>query len=73
MGSKKKNPPTPPPTDPDALLRVEHVSQLIGLGRTTIWTYVNRGEFPRPVKLGVRAIGWPRRVVIDWIESRPAA
>ena len=57
MGSKKNDPPTPPPTDPDALLRVEHVSQLIGLGRTTIWTYVNRGEFPRPVKLG-RARHW---------------
>ena len=68
MGSRND-----PPTDPAAILRPAHVIELTGLGRTTIWRLVRDGNFPRPIQLAPKAVGWPRRVVTDWIKSRPTA
>jgi len=34
---------------------------------------IGRGEFPAPVKLGARAVGWRRSDIEAWLESRPAA
>jgi prophage regulatory protein len=32
-----------------------------------------RGDFPRPVRLGIRAVGWRESDVRDWLESREQA
>ena len=56
-----------------AILRTPEVLEATGLGRTTIWRMVKRGDFPAPVRLSVRAVGWRRADVERWIESRPAA
>lgn len=34
---------------------------------------IQRGEFPKQVKLGARAVGWRRRDIEAWLDSRPAA
>jgi prophage regulatory protein len=49
------------------------VKDLTGLSRATIYRYVDAGEFPRPVKIGVRAIAWHASDVDAWIEGREAA
>jgi prophage regulatory protein len=28
------------------------------------------GEFPKPVLLGKRAVGWPEPMIVDWLASR---
>ena len=33
---------------------------------------MQRGNFPRPVKLGKRAVAWPKSAIDDWIEERKA-
>lgn len=50
--------------------RLPRVLAATGMGRT--WTYnaVARREFPAPVKLGARAVGWRRSDVEAWLESR---
>ena len=40
------------------IIRLPQVRQRTGLSRSTIYLRVARGEFPRPIKLGVRASGW---------------
>ena len=50
-------------------LRVPEVKKLTGLSRSTI--YANH-TFPRPVKIGERAVGWIEQEVLDWIDDRVA-
>ena len=34
-----------------------------GLSRSTLYLQIARGLFPRPIRLGARAVGWPAREV----------
>ena len=54
----------------DSLLRRPDVEQLTGLSRASIYLAMQRGEFPRPVRIGRRMVAWPRSVIDDWIERR---
>jgi prophage regulatory protein len=43
-----------------------------GLGsRSSIYVRMERGEFPRPIKIG-RINGWPEHEIDAWIEQRLA-
>jgi prophage regulatory protein len=52
------------------IIRRPEVSQRTGLPKSSIYALVNRGEFPAPVKLGPRAVGWYEDAVDQWIDSR---
>ncbi|MDE2128732.1 MAG: AlpA family transcriptional regulator [Betaproteobacteria bacterium] len=52
----------------DAILRFARVSEITGLGRTSIYTMMQRGEFPRGIKLGERATGWRMSEIQQWID-----
>jgi prophage regulatory protein len=41
------------------ILRLKHVKNCTGLSRSTIYLRIREGTFPRPVSLGLRAVGWP--------------
>ena len=55
----------------NGILRRPAVEKMVGLKRTAIYTRLRRGEFPKPVMLGSRAIGWRESDVAAWIASRP--
>lgn len=54
-------------------LRRRAVEELTGLSRSTIYDLMSKGQFPRPVKLTRKAVGWPSDVVEGWMKSRPSA
>jgi prophage regulatory protein len=54
------------------ILRRKQVEARTGLSRSTIYLRISRGEFPPPVSLGVRAVGWPSDAVDKWIADRIA-
>ena len=54
----------------DRLLRRPEVEALTGLARATIYQRMALGDFPRPVKIGIRAVAWPQSVIEKWIETR---
>ena len=56
----------------DHLLRRPAVQEATGLSRAAIYAAMLRGEFPRPIKIGRRAVAWPKTVIDDWIEERKA-
>ena len=56
----------------DSLLRRPDVERLTGLSRSAIYAAMSRGEFPRPVRIGRRAVGWPQSFVDAWIAARKA-
>lgn len=54
----------------DKILRCLDVQEVTGLSRSTIYRMMNRDDFPKATKLGIRAIGWRQSAVADWIEAR---
>ena len=52
------------------ILRRQQVEKRVGLSRSTIYTKIAAGEFPAPIALGARAVGWLESDIIAWIESR---
>jgi len=53
----------------DRLLRRRDVEDLVGLGRSLIYSKMAKNEFPRPIKLGVRAVRWRESDVRRWIDG----
>ena len=53
-----------------AVLRLPTVIRITGLGRSTIYHWMDRGLFPRPIQLGPRAIGWLAGDIDRWLLSR---
>ena len=55
------------------IMRRPQVEAATGLARSTIYKWVKLGQFPAPVKLGVRQVGWKSTDVQNWIQSRKSA
>lgn len=53
------------------LLRRPEVLNRVGLSRSTMYSQMALGSFPRPVKIGVRAVAWDANSINEWIASRP--
>ena len=56
----------------DRLLRRPEVELATGMKRATLYRDMAVGRFPRPVKIGKRAVAWPQSVIDAWIEERKA-
>lgn len=52
------------------ILRRPDVEILTGLSRSTLYAMMAEGTFPKPVKLGKRAVGWREVDLSTWLESR---
>jgi prophage regulatory protein len=63
------SPPVSPP-ERKKFLRLIQVRETIGLSRATIYRKIAAHEFPRPVRLGSRAVGWVEADVIGWMNER---
>lgn len=53
-----------------AIIRRKAVEARTGLSRSTIYAKVAAGEFPAPVALGARAVGWVDSEISDWLAQR---
>ena len=54
----------------DKILRLPEVKTRTGIARSTIYKLIAAGDFPPPVSLGARAVGWLESDVNQWIASR---
>lgn len=57
----------------EILLRRHEVERRTGLSRSTLYEWMSRGEFPRPVRLGARRVAWRATDIATWIEARETA
>ena len=57
---------------PLEILRRPEVSRRTGLGRSALCAAIQDGRFPKPVKLGPRAVGWVESEISAWIQQRTA-
>ncbi len=54
-----------------SLMRRGQVQAQTGLGRSTLYALIKKGDFPGPVKItGARAVAWSSLAVNAWVQSR---
>jgi prophage regulatory protein len=58
------------------ILRMAEVTRRVGLSKSTIYDRINPkstrydNTFPKPIKIGLSAVGWLEDHINGWIESR---
>lgn len=52
------------------LMRRPEVERVTLLSTATIYRLMSSGEFPRPIRLGKRAVAWRADDVRHWLDSR---
>ena len=55
----------------EVLQKLEEVKNVTALSRSSIYLKITEGTFPRPVKLGARAIAWRTSDIQRWISELP--
>ncbi|MCS5711465.1 AlpA family phage regulatory protein [Candidatus Berkiella aquae] len=51
-------------------LRLPVIKNITGLSRSTIYMRIAENRFPKPIKLGERAIAWLESDVNAWMEQQ---
>ena len=64
--------PITPFTVADEIARRPKVESVPGLACSTIYEQMKKGTFPKPIKLGERAVGWRMSEINAWLEQRIA-
>ena len=54
------------------MLRRPAVQDITGLSRSTIYYMMASGEFPKPIRIGRRAVAWRESDIADWLSGREA-
>jgi prophage regulatory protein len=54
-------------------LRRPQVEATTGLSRSSIYDMMKKGEFPRPIRIGKRAVAWSESAIADWLATRPTS
>ena len=54
----------------ESIDRLPSVMKRVELSRSSIYLKMKNDTFPQPIKLGVRAIGWPSSAIDEWIEDQ---
>jgi prophage regulatory protein len=61
---------------PSVIIKLRDVIEITKKSRSSIYAAIDKTHrsydptFPRPIKLGVRSIGWESAGIFSWIESR---
>jgi prophage regulatory protein len=54
----------------DFVLRRPKVEKQVGLSRSTIYSLMQQGLFPKPISLGPRSRGWLQAEITNWLAER---
>jgi prophage regulatory protein len=53
--------------------RLPAVKAVTGLSRSTIYLKISKNEFPAPISLGARAVGWLESDINAWLDEKVKA
>lgn len=54
----------------ERLLRRREVEHLTSLSRSLLYSKIQAGEFPKPIRISKQAVAWPASRVQAWIEEQ---
>lgn len=52
------------------VLKLKEVLRKTSLGKTTLYMLIKVSEFPKPIHLGLRAVGWLESEIDAWIQGK---
>lgn len=52
------------------ILRLTEVTNKIGLSRSSVYRFIEIGEFPKQIQLSKRTVGWLESDVDAWINAK---
>lgn len=52
------------------ILKLPAVIEKVGCGKSTIYKKLTEGDFPTPIKLGERSVGWVEAEVDEWLDKQ---
>lgn len=52
------------------ILRRPEVEARCGFKRAHLYKLIDEGKFPRPVRIGIRAVGWDSVEIEQWIADQ---
>jgi len=58
---------------PTELIALPEVMKITGFKTTKIYDMVNKGAFPKKVRLGSRSVRWVKAEVLQWANEQMAA
>ena len=53
------------------LLTLRDVTAATALSRSAVYALMAESRFPKPIRIGARAVRWVEKEVLDFIASRP--
>lgn len=53
-----------------AIIRPREAAEYLGIGRTTLYRLVSRGDLPKPIKLSAQVTGWRLDTLDQFIAER---
>ena len=57
----------------DPILRLAAVQERVPLSTSAIYAAMARGDFPKPIKLTGRAVGWRESTIEAWLADRESS
>jgi prophage regulatory protein len=54
----------------DKLIRLNELSEQFSIPKSTIWHWVKTGQFPKPIKLGIRFTAWRVSELNAWLDAK---
>ncbi|PLR33795.1 transcriptional regulator [Chimaeribacter coloradensis] len=58
-----------PVQSPQPLIRISKMLELLDCSRTTLYRWVQQGDFPQPLKRAGRTLGWQLSVYESWLQN----
>jgi prophage regulatory protein len=57
----------------DRFLTINDVRQLIPFCQPHIYRLMKRGEFPKPIKIGISRVAWRESDIRTWMDAKVSA
>lgn len=52
------------------IYRRKQLEGMLSISRSTIYAMMEAGTFPKPIRIGKRAVGWPDDLIQRWLDDR---
>ncbi len=59
------------PTPTQKIRRRSQVLMHFGISASTLYRWIERDGFPRPIQLGGHSVGWVETEIQAWLSNRP--
>lgn len=52
------------------ILRCKEVEKKLSIGHSKIYRMIEENQFPRPIKLGPKSVGWLESEIDEWVQEK---